>query len=125
MATRLICCFVMLINTASSRVQIKDLLDDCDWCKEQSTKFQALDLSDWKRFCMRKPKPVWFTHKTLGRCYGNGVNIDGDKWLYTKKHGLVYYDRTHKNYYYKKDYGWLYIKDGLTYDFVKKRWLNE
>ena len=56
---------------------------------------------------------------------GAKASSGNSKWLYTKKHGLIYYDRTHKNYYYKKDYGWLYIKDGLTYDFVKKRWLNE
>jgi hypothetical protein len=122
----LIGCFVVscVYVAMSLPPQRADFLDNCDWCVKQSRVTQPLNLDDWYANCKQVAKPVWFNHRTLGRCYGTGKQLTENNWLYTKRHGWLYVSPQHDHYYYVYKHGWVYIKAGTIYDFVSKRWLH-
>ena len=112
------------ILTAKPRLQIKDYLDDCEWCKQQVRYTQPLDLGEWYVKCKRVPKPVWFSHKLLGRTYGSSEYLKKDKWLYTNLYGWVYKLKDHNNHYYIYKHGWIYIDAGMLYSYKTTNWYS-
>jgi hypothetical protein len=106
----------------SARIQISDVLDDCDWCKQQAKYTQPLYFADWKKNCKKKPKPLWFTMKGLGRVYGTYKKSISRSWLYSKKLGWIYNTPSYKGYFYADSWGWIYIKDDMIYFFKDNRW---
>lgn len=102
--------------------QRSDFLDNCDWCVKQSKVTQPLMLSDWMINCKRVPKPVWFNHRVLGRCYGTYAQLNNTNWLYTKQFKWVYTHADHDHHFYMYQHGWLYIRDNMVYDYVDAVW---
>lgn len=106
-------------------MQIKDFLDNCDWCKQQAKTTQPLDLNEWHVRCKQVPKPVWFTHKQLGRCHGTGNQLTQNNWLFSETHGWVYIVQSHPDHYYSyKLKSWLYIKDNNMYNYNSNMWVS-
>lgn len=113
-----------LMNLNTTAMQRSDFLDNCEWCVKQSRSTQPLDIGEWYTRCQQVPKPIWFNHRQLGRCYGTGKQLTKQNWLYTIKYGWVYIVPTNPGYYYKYKTGWIYVVNNATYCFATKRWLE-
>jgi len=105
-----------------ARIQRGDFLDNCDWCKNQASSTQPLDIGEWMVKCQKKPKDLWFTMKNLGRVYGTYQKSISRCWIYSKKLGWVYNAPAYKGYFYSNKLGWVYIKDNMIYIFKEKEW---
>lgn len=110
--------------TANPHFELKDLFDDCDWCKEKSKYTQPVDIGEWYVKCKRVPKPLWFNHKQLGRSFSSSVYLTKDKWIYTKMYGWVYKLRAYDNHYYIHKHGWVYIGNSMLYSYKTKQWYD-
>ena len=114
--------FYINILFCTSKIAIKDFLDNCDWCKDQAKSTQPLDIGEWTLKCGQKPKDIWFTMKDLGRVYGTYKKSISRSWLYSKKLGWIYNAPSYKGYFYADRWGWIYIKDDMIYFFKDNRW---
>ena len=118
--------FLLLIFLTCSilraKLQIKDYLDDCDWCKNQLKSTQPLDIGEWSMRCKKKPKPIWFNYGNIGRVYGTYKEKTSMCWIYSEKLGWIYNAPQYKDYIYTHKLGWIYVKDGKVYVFKKKKW---
>ncbi len=118
--------FLLLIFLTCSilraKLQIKDYLDDCDWCKNQLKSTQPLDIGEWSMRCKKKPKPIWFNYGNIGRVYGTYKEKTSMCWIYSEKLGWIYNTPQYKNYIYTHKLGWIYVRDGKVYIFKNKKW---
>lgn len=110
--------------TSTPRLQIKDYLDNCSWCRGKARNTEPLDIGEWYVKCKRVPEPIWFSHKVLGRTYGSSVFLKKDKWLYTKQYGWVYKLVSNDNQYYIHTHGWVYIDGGMLYSYKTQEWYS-
>lgn len=105
-----------------ARLQRQDFLDNCDWCKEQAKYTQPLNLGEWRRMCQRKPKPIWFNYRNIGKVYGTYKEKTSMCWMYSQRLGWIYNTPEHEDYIYTDKFGWLYMKKNMVYFFREKKW---
>ena len=43
---RFLLIFILIYSSAQARLQRKDFLDNCDWCKDQAKSTQPLDIGE-------------------------------------------------------------------------------
>jgi hypothetical protein len=109
----------------ATRLSREDFLDNCEWCVKQARNTQPLDLNEWHVRCKQVPKPVWFTHKQLGRCHGVGKQLTQNNWLFSETYGWVYIVQSHPSHFYiHRASSWYYIKQGKVYDHAQHKWLH-
>lgn len=119
---RFLLLFILIYICLEARVERKDFLDNCDWCKNQAKFTQPLDLGEWMARCGKKPKDLWLTMKTLGRVYGTYKKSISRSWLYSEKLGWIYNAPSYKGYFYTEKWGWIYIESNMIYIFKYKKW---
>ena len=106
----------------SRNLQMKDFLDNCDWCQKKTRSSQPLDIAEWNQKCKGVPKAVWFRFKNLGKVFGTYRHTVTMSWIYSEKFGWIYNTPQFEDYFYTQKYGWIYVKDKLVYFFTTKKW---
>ena len=119
---RFLLAFILILISVKARVQLDDFLDNCDWCKKKARYREPLDIGEWMIKCQKKPKPLWFNMKYLGRVYGTYKKSISSDWLYSKKLGWVYNMPNNEGYFYTEKWQWIYIKEDMIYFFKTKKW---